>query len=92
MTINKNQKYQSNNGIISLLRQCALFDEFMQSEDEFLSLLEETQEDSGQPFEKEPLSPAQESPEVSEQLSEEELLWAAGGISRPKHSPGDEHS
>lgn len=92
MTINKNQKYQSNNDIISLLRQCALFDEFMQSEDEFLSLLEETQEDSGQPSEKEPLSPAQESPEVSEQLSEEELLWAAGGISRPKHSPGEEHS
>lgn len=79
MTINKNQKYQSNSDIISLLRQCALLDEFMQSEDEFLSLLEETQEDFGQPAEK-------------GQLSEEELLWAAGGISRPRHSPGEDHS
>lgn len=79
MTINKNQKYQSNSDIISLLRQCALLDEFMQSEDQFLSLLKETQEDFGQPAEK-------------GQLSEEELLWAAGGISRPKHSPGEDHS
>lgn len=79
MTINKNQKYQSNSDIISLLRQCALLDEFMQSEDEFLSLLEETQEDFGQPAEK-------------GQLSEEELLWAAGGISRPRHAPGEDHS
>lgn len=79
MTINKNQKYQSNSDIIFLLRQCALLDEFMQSEDEFLSLLEETQEDFGQPAEK-------------GQLSEEELLWAAGGISRPRHSPGEDHS
>lgn len=79
MTINKNQKYQSNSDIISLLRQCALLDEFMQSEDEFLSLLEETQEDFGQPAEK-------------GQLSEEELLWAAGGVSRPRHSPGEDHS
>lgn len=79
MTINKNQKYQSNSDIISLLRQCALLDEFMQSEDQFLSLLEETQEDFGQPAEKGP-------------LSEEELLWAAGGISRPRHAPGEDHS
>lgn len=79
MTINKNQKYQSNSDIISLLRQCALLDEFMQSEDQFLSLLKETQEDFGQPAEK-------------GQLSEEELLWAAGGISRPRHSPGEDHS
>lgn len=79
MTINKNQKYQSNSDIISLLRQCALLDEFMQSEDEFLSLLEETQEDFGQPAEK-------------GQLSEEELLWAVGGISRPRHSSGEDHS
>lgn len=92
MTINKNQKYQSNSGVISLLRQCALLDEFMQSGDEFLSLLEETQKDFGQPSEKEPISPAPESPMDSGQLSEEELLWAAGGISRPRHSPDEDHS
>lgn len=84
MTIEKNQKYQSNSGIISLLRQCALLDEFMQSGDEFLSLLEETREDFGQPAEKSPMD--------SGPLSEEELLWAAGGISRPRHSPGEDHS
>lgn len=73
MAIKKNQKYQSNSEIISLLQRCALLDEFMQTRDEFLSLLEEIPEDSG--F-----------------LSEEELLWAAGGVSRPRQSPDEDHS
>lgn len=73
MTIKKNQKYQSNSDIISLLQRCALLDEFMQTGDEFLSLLEEIPEDSGS-------------------LSEEELLWAAGGVSRPRQSPDEDHS
>lgn len=74
MTIKKNQKYQSNSDIISLLRQCALLDEFMQSGDEFLSLLEETQDEFGQPAEKEPISPVQEGPGGSGQLSGKEPL------------------
>lgn len=77
MTINKNQKYQSNSDIISLLRQCALLDGFMQSEDQFLSLLEETREDFGTPAEKSPLSPVQESPGGSGQLSGKEPLPSA---------------
>ncbi len=71
MITNKNRKYPSNDDIISLIRQCALLDEFIQSEDDFLSLLEEGNEDSGR-------------------LSEQELLWAAGGISRPGYDQNEE--
>lgn len=92
MTIKKNQKYQSNSDVISLLRQCALLDEFMQSGDGFLSLLVETREDFGQPSEKEPHSSAQEIPMDSGPLSDEELLWAAGGVSHPRRSPDEDHS
>lgn len=73
MVMKKRKKDYSNSDIISLLQQCSLLDEFMQTEKEFLSLLEE-------------------SPTASEQLPEEALLWAAGGVSRPRQSPDDEHS
>ncbi len=73
MTTKKPEKYQSNDDIISLIRQCALLDEFTRSEDDFLSLLEEDAGDPGQ-------------------LSEEELLWAAGGVSRPQYDPEEKKS